>query len=220
MSPFEASQRATSRAPVLAVYALVRAEGKTKIPRRAVHHLLVMRLTWILRRAVADDLKPASVSPERVFCGAALRRFARRAPADDDANVTMLSRVLWVGLGGMAGSVARYLLSDWLTKAIGPTFPFGTLAVNLIGSLLLGAIMAIAVHTTSLSPGAQLGLTTGVMGGFTTYSTFNFETLRLLEERAWALAGLYVGATLFGCLAVGWLGWQGTAWLLALAKGR
>ena len=130
----------------------------------------------------------------------------------------MLSRVLWVGLGGMAGSVARHLLSGLLTKTIGLAFPFGTLAVNLIGSLLLGVIMAIAVHTTSLSPGAQLGLTAGVMGGFTTYSTFNFETLRLLEERAWALAGLYVGATLLGCLAVGWLGWQGTAWLLA--KGR
>ena len=132
----------------------------------------------------------------------------------------MLSRIFWVGLGGMAGSVARYLLSAWLTKTLGPAFPFGTLAVNLIGSLLLGAIMAIALHTAALSPGAQLGLTTGVMGGFTTYSTFNFETLRLLEDRAWALAGLYVGATLLGCLALGWLGWHGTAWLLGSRAAR
>lgn len=126
-----------------------------------------------------------------------------------------LSRVLWVGLGGMAGSVARYLLSGWLTRALGPSFPFGTVAVNLIGSLLLGALMAVGVHTTSLSTNAQLGLTTGVMGGFTTYSTFNFETLRLLEERSWALAGFNVAVTLFGCLALGWLGWQGATWLLA-----
>jgi CrcB protein len=139
---------------------------------------------------------------------------------DDDEVVSMLSRILWVGLGGMAGSVARYLLSGWLTKTLGPAFPFGTLAVNLIGSLLLGAIMAIALHTAALGPGAQLGLTSGVMGGFTTYSTFNFETLRLLEERAWALAGLYIGATLLGCLVVGWLGWQGATLLLGARAAR
>lgn len=134
--------------------------------------------------------------------------------------MSMLSRIIWVGLGGMAGSVARYLLSGWLTKTLGPAFPFGTLAVNLIGSLLLGAIMAIALHTATIGPGAQLGLTTGVMGGFTTYSTFNFETLRLLEERQWAVAGLYIGATLLGCLVVGWLGWQGATWLLGARAAR
>lgn len=139
---------------------------------------------------------------------------------DHDEDVTTLSRILWVGLGGMAGTIARYLLSSWLTKALGPAFPFGTLAVNLIGSLLLGAIMAIALHTAALGSSTQLGLTTGVMGGFTTYSTFNFETLRLLEERAWGLAGLYIGATLAGCLFVGWLGWQGATWLLGARAAR
>lgn len=129
--------------------------------------------------------------------------------------MTVLVRVLCVGVGGMAGSVARFLLSSWIMKVVGTAFPLGTFVVNLIGSLLLGAIMAIGVHTTSLSANAQLGLTTGVMGGFTTYSTFNFETLRLLEQRAWALAGLNLAVTLLGCLVAGWLGWQGTAWLLA-----
>ena len=100
-------------------------------------------------------------------------------------------------------------------KIVGAGFPLGTVAVNLIGSFLLGAITAIGLNTTSLGPNAQLGLTTGVMGGFTTYSTFNFETVRLLEQRAWALAGLNVAVTLLGCLAAGWLGWQGTTWLLA-----
>jgi CrcB protein len=143
-----------------------------------------------------------------------------RSCAEHDARVTVLSRVLWVGLGGMVGSVARYLLSALLLKSLGPAFPFGTLAVNLIGSFLLGVLMAIGLHTTSLGPNAQLGLTTGLMGGFTTYSTFNFETLRLLEERAWALAALNVAVTLFACLAVGWLGWQGTAWLLSGRAAR
>ncbi|HTE50254.1 MAG TPA: fluoride efflux transporter CrcB [Kofleriaceae bacterium] len=128
--------------------------------------------------------------------------------------MTALSRILWVGFGGMVGSVARYLLSSWLLRALGPVFPFGTLAVNLIGSFLLGALMWIGLHTVSIGPAAQLGLTTGVMGGFTTYSTFNFDTLRLVQERAWVLAGLNVAVTLFGCLAAGWLGWAGAAWIL------
>jgi fluoride exporter len=147
-------------------------------------------------------------------------RFAAGVRVDDDGAVTLLSRVIWVGLGGMAGSVARYLLSAWLLKLLGPVFPFGTLAVNLIGSFLLGALLAIILHTAALGPGAQLGLTTGVMGGFTTYSAFNYETLRLLEDRAWALAGLYVAATLLGCLAVGWLGWHGATWLLSGRAGK
>jgi fluoride exporter len=169
----------------------------------------------------ARNLRTATALAGRAG-GEPLRRVAAGGPAHHDAsvNVTFVSRVVWVGLGGMAGSVARYLLSGWIMKALGLTFPLGTFAVNVIGSLLLGVIMAIGVHTTSLNVNAQLGLTTGVMGGFTTYSTFNFETLRLLEERAWALAGLNVAVTLLGCLAAGWLGWQGTAWLLAGRAAR
>jgi fluoride exporter len=152
--------------------------------------------------------------------GAGYAPFATRARAEHDARVTALSRVLWVGLGGMAGSIVRYLLSALLLKWLGPAFPFGTVAVNLIGSFLLGVLMAVGLHSTSLGPNAQLGLTTGVMGGFTTYSTFNFETIRLLEERAWGLAALNVAVTLFGCLAVGWLGWQGATWLLSGRAAR
>lgn len=125
-----------------------------------------------------------------------------------------LAGLVWVGLGGMVGSVARHALSTWLTRLFGPAFPFGTLAVNVIGSLLLGAIMWIAAHTSALGPNARLALTTGVMGGFTTYSTFNQETLRLFQERSWGLGLLYVAATLLGCLAAGWLGWAGASWLL------
>jgi CrcB protein len=114
----------------------------------------------------------------------------------------------------MAGSVARYLLATWVMKVAGPGFPLGTLTVNLVGSLLLGVVMAIALHGDSIGPGLQLGLTTGLLGGFTTYSAFNFETLRLLEQRAWLLAGLNVASTLAGCLVAGWLGWAGAAWVL------
>ena len=125
-----------------------------------------------------------------------------------------MTRLLLVGLGGLCGTCARYLLSGWLLKALGPEFPYGTLAVNVIGSFLIGVIMAIGLHTAVLGPNTRLTLTTGFLGGFTTYSTFNYETVRLLQERAWLLAALNIGGTLVGCLLVGWLGWTGTGWLL------
>lgn len=117
-----------------------------------------------------------------------------------------MGRLAWISLGGAVGTAARYLLSTWLLGLLGPAFPYGTLAVNVIGSFLLGAIMHVGVQTTLLSPTARLVLGTGVMGGFTTYSTFNYETLQYLQEGAWAMAGLNVAATLFVCLAAGALG--------------
>jgi len=117
-----------------------------------------------------------------------------------------MARLLWISLGGAVGTAARYLLSGWLLRALGPAFPYGTLAVNVIGSFLLGAIMHVGLNTTILSPGARLVLGTGVMGGFTTYSTFNYETLQYLQEGAWGLAGLNVSTTLVTCLAAGVLG--------------
>jgi fluoride exporter len=125
-----------------------------------------------------------------------------------------LSGLVCVGVGGALGSCARYALSAWFLRAFGPSFPSGTLAVNVIGSLLLGAIMWIAFHTSAIGPNLRLALTTGVMGGFTTYSAFNFELLRFFQERAWAIALVYLGATVFGCLAAGWLGWAGASWIL------
>ena len=120
-----------------------------------------------------------------------------------------MARVLWISLGGAVGTAARYLLSGWLLRALGPAFPYGTLAVNVIGSFLLGAIMHVGLNTTLVSPGARLVLGTGVMGGFTTYSTFNYETLQYLQEGAWGLAGLNVFATLVTCLIAGALGVAG-----------
>jgi fluoride exporter len=117
-----------------------------------------------------------------------------------------MGRLLWISLGGALGTAARYLLSVWLLRALGPAFPYGTLAVNVIGSFLLGAIMQAGLDTTLLSPTTRAVLGTGVMGGFTTYSTFNYETLQYLQEGAWAMAGLNVAATLLVCLAAGALG--------------
>ncbi len=117
-----------------------------------------------------------------------------------------MSRFLWICLGGAVGTGARYLMSDWSLRNLGPGFPWGTLAVNVIGSFLLGVLMQIALATALLSPTLRLTLTTGVMGGFTTYSTFNYETLRYLQQGDWVGAGTNVAVTLVVCLVAGALG--------------
>jgi CrcB protein len=81
--------------------------------------------------------------------------------------------------------------------------PYGTFIVNLAGSFLLGAIMQLSLTTDLVSPELRLILGTGVLGGFTTYSTFNYETLALLREGSWSVAALNIAATLIGCLAAG-----------------
>src|SRR6185369_7279232 len=110
---------------------------------------------------------------------------------------------LLVCLGGAIGSGARYLTALWAASAMGPAFPFGTLIVNLLGSFLIAFIMHIGSATEMLSPELRLMLTTGVMGGFTTYSTFNYETTGYFRDGAWMIGMLNVGVTVIGCLAAG-----------------
>ena len=124
-----------------------------------------------------------------------------------------MSRFLWICAGGAAGTGARYLLSGWALAALGPSFPYGTLAVNLIGSFCMGLFVPLGHASPGLSPTARLALTTGVLGGFTTYSAFNEQTLRFTQEGSYGLALANVGATLAGCLAAGLLGVAGGRWL-------
>ena len=117
-----------------------------------------------------------------------------------------MTRFLWICAGGAAGTGARYLLSTWALTAIGPTFPFGTLAVNLIGSFGMGLLVPVGHASPMLSPTTRLALTTGVLGGFTTYSAFNQETVRYIEDGAWRFALGNVALTLLLCLAAGFAG--------------
>lgn len=114
---------------------------------------------------------------------------------------------LYVAIGGAVGSVARYHLEGWVQARLGAQLPFGTLAVNVLGSFLLALVMFLGLHTDAIPPAARIGLSAGVLGGFTTYSTFNYETLRLAQDGAWALFAVNVAATVAGCLAAGALGW-------------
>lgn len=116
-----------------------------------------------------------------------------------------MARFLWICLGGAIGTGARYLLSGWLLRITGSGFPYGTLAANVIGSFILGFLMEAAM-TTGFPPTLRLALTTGVMGGFTTYSTFNYETLQLFQDEAWLLGFANLGITVIACLVAGVLG--------------
>jgi CrcB protein len=89
---------------------------------------------------------------------------------------------------------------------LGTSFPYGTLAVNVLGSFAVGLLMQVGVATPVLSPTLRLALTTGVMGGFTTYSAFNYETVRYFQDGAWRLALGNVTATLLACLLAGFAG--------------
>ena len=111
-----------------------------------------------------------------------------------------MDRFLWICAGGAVGTGARYLVVLWAARSFGPTFPAGTLIVNLAGSFLLGFLMHVGSATQLLPSTMRLALTTGIMGGFTTYSTFSYETADFLRRGAWQYAALNISATVAGCL--------------------
>jgi CrcB protein len=88
--------------------------------------------------------------------------------------------------------VARYLLGGWVQQRAGTTFPIQTLLINNTGSFLLGFLQHYALETTAISPEVRTMLTIGFCGGYTTFSTFSFETVRMLEDGDWRRAALYI----------------------------
>lgn len=97
--------------------------------------------------------------------------------------------LVYIGLFGALGCVARYLVSGWTYALVGRSFPWGTLAVNVAGSLILGVIMEGALRSTLIPAQLRIGMTIGFLGGFTTFSTFSYETFRLLEDGSFFQAG-------------------------------
>jgi fluoride exporter len=126
-----------------------------------------------------------------------------------------MARLLWVCLGGAVGSGARYLVSLLLARWLGAAFGWGTLFVNVTGSLLLGAIVATAKARGLLGSTLYYALASGVMGGFTTYSSFNNETVTYLESGLPGRAAWNVGLTVVVCLGAGLLGLRLGGWLAA-----
>jgi fluoride exporter len=111
-----------------------------------------------------------------------------------------------VTVGGAVGSLVRYLLSTWIQTLTGIPFPWGTLTVNVAGSFVIGVAMVLSVDRGVLSPEMRLLLTTGFCGGFTTFSTFSYETLGLLRSEQWGSAGTNIALNLALCLAATALG--------------
>lgn len=109
--------------------------------------------------------------------------------------------IWYVALGSAAGGVLRYMLGGWIQQRSGSSFPVQTLIINVTGSLLLGFLQRYALETTAISPEVRTMLTIGFCGGYTTFSTFSFESVRMLEDGDWRRAGLYV--TLSVALSVG-----------------
>jgi CrcB protein len=122
-----------------------------------------------------------------------------------------MTRVLLIGLAGALGTLARYGVALWAGRTLGTDWPFGTLIVNVVGSFLIVLVWELALKTTLVPDTLRPIITTGFIGGLTTYSSFNLETTNLLRERAWGSAIANLGVTVGGCFVAGLLG-------LALAR--
>ena len=127
-----------------------------------------------------------------------------------------MTRVLLITVAGALGTLSRYGVGLWAGKALGTSFPYGTLIVNVSGCFLIALVSRLALSTDLISPTLRLTLTTGFMGGLTTYSSFNYETTNLLRERGLAVGLTNVAVTLLACFLAGGLG----LWVAAKLAGE
>ena len=125
----------------------------------------------------------------------------------------------YIAIGAALGGVARFLLAGFIQQRAGPSFPSGTLLVNLSGAFLLGVFVKVALQSAAVTPEMYAFLTTGFCGGYTTFSTFSYETTRLLDDGQYVTASSYVLASVAGGLAATMLGFALARWLLTL-RGR
>jgi fluoride exporter len=118
----------------------------------------------------------------------------RRAEKGDTLRITLLM------VFGALGTLARYGLQGLVQHRTGSSFPAGTLVVNIIGCFFLGGIAEYALTHLSVPPEWRIGITVGFLGAFTTFSTFTFEAVRLMQDGEWARAGTYILASVLGGL--------------------
>lgn len=104
-------------------------------------------------------------------------------------------RILLLAVFGVVGTLARYGLEGVVQHRSGSSFPYGTLSVNLLGCFLLGVVGKFALNHVSISPDWRIGLTVGLFGAFTTFSTFSWETIRMLEDGEWMKGTVYVATS-------------------------
>jgi CrcB protein len=109
---------------------------------------------------------------------------------------------LLVAIGGGIGSVTRYLVGGWFANRFGPAFPYGTFVINVTGSFIIGLFLAFAQERVSLSPYWRLFFAVGFLGGYTTFSSFEYESIRLLQDGEMLLGAVYmIGSVVAGGIA-------------------
>ncbi len=117
-------------------------------------------------------------------------------------------QLLAVATGGACGAMCRWLMASAIQRLAGSGFPWGTFAVNAIGSLLLGFLFIWLIERSTAGELLRMAITVGFLGAFTTFSTFSVESIRLLEEGAFGMALGYILGQLLLCLTLAWLGAQ------------
>lgn len=121
-------------------------------------------------------------------------------------RVLTLSQLLAIAAGGAMGAVLRFLMSNGVYRLTGNGFPYGTLVINVLGSFVLGMLFVMLLEKLMVSAEWRLGLTVGLIGSFTTFSTFSIETLLLIEEGHLLKAALNIVLSVTLCLSAAWLG--------------
>ena len=124
----------------------------------------------------------------------------------------------YIAAGAALGGIARYLLASFIQQRAGPSFPAGTLVVNLSGAFLLGILVKVALQSAAISPEMRAFLTTGFCGGYTTFSTFSYETTVMLQDGEYASATTYVLLSVLGSLGATLLGFAAASWLLSMRE--
>lgn len=115
-------------------------------------------------------------------------------------------RIILVGIGGFFGASLRYIISGLCIKIFGDTYPYGTLLVNVLGGFFIGLIMELSINGWPIPPNLRIFLTTGFLGGLTTFSTFGYETISMLSDGSYLLGTVNIGLNLILSLAGVWLG--------------
>lgn len=115
-------------------------------------------------------------------------------------------QIIVVAAGGAFGSVLRFVMSTWVYAQVGRSFPYGTLAVNVLGCLLMGFLFVLFIERLASDALLRAGMLIGLLGGFTTFSAFSIETINLVEQGAFAKATVNAIASLVLCVGATWLG--------------
>jgi len=127
--------------------------------------------------------------------------------------------MLWyVMLGSAVGGGARFLLGTWIQQRSGAVFPIGTMIINITGSFLLALLLRYATDSAAVGPETRALLTTGFCGGYTTFSTFTYETSKLFEDGDWQRASWYIVLSVAVSLAGAFLGFAAARQILAIRR--